>query len=126
MELRKLAVDLAGGIERMVFQAVLVVHDDLRIPLRKVEAPSLSSLTSRQGRGTRLPRDVDDERIAGRERSRQPPMRDRRIGGVRIVRRAPLSHHRRRRDPLEGRVGILPVLKAYTLLRGIGRGPTPA
>ena len=41
------AVELAGWIERMIFPAMAIVDDDLRIPLREVEAPALPPLTPR-------------------------------------------------------------------------------
>src|SRR5207249_1267181 len=61
----ELAVKLASRIERMVFPAVAVVHYHLGIPLREVEAPPLAPLAPRQGGWTRLPVDLDRQRIAG-------------------------------------------------------------
>src|SRR5439155_26998988 len=84
--MREFAIELPGRIQRVILPAVLVVHDDLRIPLREVEAPALSALAARQRRGPRPPLDGDFHRIAGRERPRQTPVRDGRIGGVWIVR----------------------------------------
>src|SRR2546421_737459 len=45
---RELAVELSCRIEWMVLPSILVVHDDFRIPLRKIEPPALASLAARQ------------------------------------------------------------------------------
>src|SRR5205814_10485595 len=71
VERGELAVELATRIERMVFPTVAVVHHHLGIPLREVEAPPLAHLAPRQGGWTRLPVDLDRQRIAGAEGSRQ-------------------------------------------------------
>src|SRR5207253_524994 len=82
VERGELTVELAPRIERMVFPTVAVVHHDLGIPLREVEAPPLAPLAPRQGGWTRLPVDLDRQRIAGAEGSRQGPVRDGRVGGI--------------------------------------------
>src|SRR5205814_7473682 len=61
----------SSDLERMVFPTVAVVHHHLGIPLREVEAPPLAHLAPRQGGWTRLPVDLDRQRIAGAEGSRQ-------------------------------------------------------
>src|SRR5439155_239656 len=76
VERGELTVELAPRIERMVFPTVAVVHHHLGIPLREVEAPPLAPLAPRQGGWTRLPVDLDRQRIAGAEGSRQGPVRD--------------------------------------------------
>ena len=52
---RELAVELARGIERVVLPSPPVVHHDLGIPLREIEASSLAPLAPREGRGPRPP-----------------------------------------------------------------------
>ncbi len=116
---RELAVELARRIERMVLPAVLVVHDDLRIPLREIEAPALPSLAPRQRRGPSLPRDLHHHRVAGRECARERPVGNRRVGCVRVI-----GHPERRlRDPLERVIGVLETLKALSPLSRVHRGP---
>src|SRR5437868_1577033 len=119
----ELAVELSRGIEGMVLPSVLVVHHDFRIPLREVEAPALTALTARQRRKTRLPLDFDHERIAGHERPGERPVRDRRVGRVRVVGSQLPAHERGGRDPLERVVRIHEVLKPLALLGGVGGGP---
>src|SRR2546422_2062258 len=121
-----LAVNLASGIERVVFPAVAVVHHHLGIPLREVEAPPLASLAPRQGGWTRLPVDLDHQRIAGAEGSRQSPVRDGRVGRMRVVGAQPLAHHGRTGDAFERVVRILQVLKPLALLGRVGGGPARA
>ena len=110
----------------MSFPTVLVVHDNLGVPLREIKPSAAAPLTPWECRWTRVPPDVDRQRIAGRERARQAPMRDRRIGSIRIVRLEVDPHHRRRRDPLERIVGVLHVLKPHASFRRIHRGPARA
>src|SRR6266576_4951272 len=92
VERGELAVELASRIERMVFPAVAVVRHHLGIPLREVEAPPLAALTPRQGGWTRLPVDLDRQRIGGAEGSRQGPVRDGRVGRDRKSTRLNSSH----------------------------------
>src|SRR5438034_8104998 len=122
----ELAVKLASRIERMVFPAVAVVHHHLGIPLREVEAPPLAPLAPRQGGWTRLPVDLDRQRIAGAEGSRQGPVRDGRVGGIWVVGAQPLAHHGRTGDAFERVVRILQVLKPLALLSRVGGGPAGA
>src|SRR2546427_7756948 len=107
VERGELAVELASRIERMVFPAVAVVRHHLGIPLREVEAPPLAALTPRQGGWTRLPVDLDRQRIAGAEGSRQGPVRDGRVGRIQVVGAQPLAHHGRTGDAFERVVRIL-------------------
>src|SRR5205807_1275124 len=111
VERGELTVELAPRIERMVFPTVAVVHHHLGIPLREVEAPPLAPLAPRQGGWTRLPVDLDRQRIAGAEGSRQDPVRDGRVGGIWVVGAQPLAHHGRTGDAFERVVRILQVLK---------------
>ena len=118
---RELAVELARGIERVRFPTVPVVHHNLGVPLREVEAPPLPSLTPWQRRGPRLPVELQHQRVPRGERPRQRPVRHRRIGREGIAghhdRRA---RHPRRGDPFEGVVRILEVLEplpAFRLVR---------
>src|SRR5207249_9771455 len=36
----ELPVELSRGVQRVILPAVLVIHDDFRVPLRKIEAPA--------------------------------------------------------------------------------------
>src|SRR5207249_11264159 len=110
----------------MVFPAVAVVHHHLGIPLREIEAPPLASLAPRQGGWTRLPVDLDRQRIAGAEGARQGPVRDGRVGGIWVAGSQPLAHHSRTGDALERVVRILQVLKPLALLGRVGGGPARA
>src|SRR6185312_10879600 len=123
---RELAVELASRIERVVFPAVPVVHHHLGIPLREVEAPALASLAPWEGGWARLPVDLDRERIAGGEGPRQGPVRDGRVGGIRIIGSQRLARHGRVGDPLEGIVRVLHVLKSLAPLGRVGGGPAGA
>src|ERR1043166_4777909 len=107
----------------MVLPAVLVVDDGLRVPLRKGEPPPLAPLPPRQRGRASGPADLDLHRVAGRERPRQRPVRDRRVGRVRVIRLQALPHDAGGADPLERVIRILHVLKAHAPLGRIGRGP---
>ncbi len=122
----ELAVELASRIERVVFPAVTVVHHDLGIPLREIEAPAPAPLAPRQGGRARLPVDFDGERVAGGERPRQRPVGDGRVAGIRVIGSERLAHQRRARDPLERVVRVLHVLKPLALLGRVGGGPAGA
>ena len=122
----ELAVELAPGIERVVLPTVAVVHHDLGIPLREIEAPAPAPLAPRQRGKARQPIDVDRERIAGDEGARQRPVGDGRVGGVGVIGPERLTHHGGAGDALEGVVRVLQVLKPLALLGRVGRGPAGA
>jgi hypothetical protein len=120
---RELAVELARRIQRVRFPTEPIVHDDLGIPLREVEAPTLPPLASRQGRRPRLPVDLDHERVPRSERPRQHPVRHRRVRSERIVGLLRRALHARPGDPLECVVGVLQVLEAVPALVAVGGRP---
>src|SRR5439155_5090498 len=122
----ELAVELASRIQRVVFPPVAVVHHDLGIPLREIEAPALASLAPRQGRGARLPVYLHREGIAGGEGPRQRPVGDGRVGSIRVVGSERSPHYSRAGDPLERVVRVLHVLKPLALLDRVGGGPAGA
>src|SRR5437016_3382324 len=122
----ELAVELAPRVKRVVLPAVAVVHHHFGIPLREIEAPALAPLASRQGGRARLPVDLHRQRVAGNEGPRQGPVRDGRVGGIRVVGSPCRAHDGRAGDALERVVRVLQVLKPLALLGRIGGGPAGA
>ena len=60
-------VTLASRHERIRLPAAAIVHRDLRVPLSKVECPSLASLTTRHGGWTGIPLEDDANGVVRRE-----------------------------------------------------------
>src|SRR2546430_9800977 len=70
--------------------------------------------------------DLDDERIAGHERPGERPVRDGRVGRVRVVRSDLPATERGGGDPLERVVRIAEMLEAVAPLGRVRPGPARA